>query len=200
MKNKFDSFWHQLSARDRKIVIFGFVATTVIISIKFAILPAFDWRSDLTSKLKYEQTRLEKMHKIVSNRPKLDAELNKIEQTTKKFEQRLIQAKDADLASAEIIKTVRSLANQADIQTSRISTGKPRDKESNFQEITVSIPSMRCSMKQLAEFLVNIKQSPTLLTINELRIRVSNIKDPREVSVNLEISGYMLKPQTEQQT
>ena len=47
----------------------------------------------------------------------------------------------------------------------------------------------------IIRFLLKIKQAPQLLTLKELRIRVNNMKNPTEVSVNMDITGFMLSSQ-----
>lgn len=194
MFNSLKENWRKLSARDQKILIVGSIIVSLILLIKYALIPVFDWREDLKSKLQYNKLTLEKITRAINSRSELESEKNRLLQHRTQIEHGLIKARDADLASAQIIKTLRDLAQKVGISTSRISTNKSRDTESLFQEITLSIPSMRCNMKQLYDFLINIKQAPEILAVKELRIRVANAKDPSEVTVNMEVSGYMMKP------
>ncbi|MBN2384929.1 type II secretion system protein M [bacterium] len=191
--------WNDLSDRDRKILTFGSVAVLLILLVKYALLPYLTWREDIKLQLKNEQMKLEKMVRSLNNRFVLEQEKQKLDMRQKQTERGLIQARDADLASAEIIKTLRQLAQNVGISTSRISSNKAKDMEGLFQEISLSIPSMQCSTKQFFDFLLSIKKSPEIFSIKELRIRVPNIKEPGDVTINLDISGFMVKP-TDQTT
>jgi len=193
--NSITTGWHKLSDRDRKILIIGGVAVTLILVVKLAVLPILTWQEDLSSSLNYNRLMLKKMTKTIKSKPQLEQELKQLQKSKARSQSQLFQAKNADMASADLIKAVRALAKKAGIDTSRISTAKGRAKDSFFQDLTVSIPSIRCDMIQLYNFMVNIRNAPQLLTIKELRIRVTNMKNPREVSVNMEIVGYMVKSQ-----
>jgi len=184
--------WFSLSERDRKILSFGIVAASIILFLKYALLPTFAWRDDLSSKLNVSHLKIKKMQKIIEDRDRLGTELNQLTAAKAEISNYLIVANNVELAEAQLIQKVRSLATDAGITTSRISTNQIKGKDKAFQEISVNIPSMRCDMKQLYDFLVNIKESQTLLLLREMRIRVTNMKDPNELSVNMEISGFML--------
>jgi len=199
LKNMIQS-WRQLSDRDQKILLGGSIIVLLILILKYALFPLITWREDVLLQLNTNQTKLEKMVRTINTRSQLENEKSKLLLRQKQIEQGLVMAKDADIASAEIIKTLRTLAQNAGISTSRISSNKTKSEEGLFQEVSLSIPSMRCDMKQLYNFLLNIKKSPLIFSIIELRIRVTNMKDPAELSVNMDISGFMVKPAAQAET
>lgn len=185
--------WLSLSDRDRKILMIGAVAVLVIIGVKYVFFPFLEWREQIKTDLAVQEKMLDKMTKAIANGNKLITEKERIQNLVQKNEGMLIQGDTEDIASAQLIKVVRDHANRAGIQTSRISPIDTKDEENPIKKITVNIPSMRCDMKQLHTFLVSMVNASELLTIGELRIRVTNMKDPTELSVNMEISGYMMK-------
>lgn len=192
LKNLNNSY-NQLTPRDQKILKYGVLISVLIIAFKFVFVPLFSLREDTMSKIKHDTILLNKIVKTINSKGRYEKELARMKKSKESNIKQLLTARDSDLASAQLIKTVRSLANRAGIKTSRISATKSHDKDSYFQDISINVPSLRCNMKQLYQLLVNIEKSPFLLNINEMRIRVTNMRNPAEISVNLSLTGYLLQ-------
>jgi hypothetical protein len=77
---------------------------------------------------------------------------------------------------------------KTDIRSERI---LPPAERGELLEIPVEV-AVSGEIRQLVDLLARLDQAPKLLTVQDLRIRVVNVSQPRELLATLTVSGFIL--------
>ena len=94
------------------------------------------------------------------------------------------------VAASELQKLTKDMAAQAntEIRSERI---LPPVERGELLEIPVEI-AVSGEIRQLVDLLSRLEAAPKLLTVQDLRVRVVNVSQPKELLATLTISGYIL--------
>jgi Tfp pilus assembly protein PilO len=94
------------------------------------------------------------------------------------------------VAASELQKLAKEMAVQAstEIRSERI---LPPVERGELVEIPVEI-AVSCEIRQLVDLLTRMEQTPKLLTVQDLKVRVVNVTQPKELLATMTISGFIL--------
>ncbi len=179
------------SARNRRSIILGGSAIVFILLWVFAIMPFFDRINQREDDIE-NSTKLIRKYKIAlddaSRAGGADANTAiRLQQV----EKRLFTGKTSQLAAAGIQRIVDGAARQSDLT---IRTVRVMDSEGVGSFIGIPIQIIfESDLTRLVKLISLIKNNPKLLTIPELKIRVKNRRNPRQITITMKIAGYMKK-------
>src|SRR5437773_1097 len=96
------------------------------------------------------------------------------------------------VAASELQKLVKDMAAEArtDIRSERILQPEERGE---LLEIPVEI-AVSAEIRQLVDLLARVEGAQKLLTVKDLRVRVVNVSQPKELLATLTVSGFILPP------
>ena len=179
-----------LSRRERTIVGVGGVALVVVLGWVFVAQPIAE-RSRVTSEQVPSRSqvlarRLDLLGRKDAIARELDATNAEIARASARF---LTEAAPA-VAASELQKLTKDMAAQAntEIRSERI---LPPVERGELLEIPVEI-AVSGEIRQLVDLLSRLEAAPKLLTVQDLRVRVVNVSQPKELLATLTISGYIL--------
>ena len=94
------------------------------------------------------------------------------------------------VAAAELQKLVKDMAAQAktEVRSERI---MPPVDRGELLEIPVEI-AVSCEIRQLVDLLARLESASKLLPVQDLKIRVVNLSQPKDLLTTLTISGFIL--------
>jgi Tfp pilus assembly protein PilO len=94
------------------------------------------------------------------------------------------------VAASELQKLTKDMAAQAstEIRSERI---LPPVERGEVLEIPVEI-AVSGEIRQLVDLLARLETAPKMLTVQDLRIRVVNVSQPKELLATLTVSGFIL--------
>ena len=94
------------------------------------------------------------------------------------------------VAASELQKIVKDMAAQArtEVRSERI---LPPADRGELLQIPVEI-AVSCEIRQLVDLLARLESAPKLLPVQELKIRVVNMTQPKDLLVTLTVSGFLL--------
>jgi len=157
----------RLSPRERAIVVGGTAILAVVLLWLFVITPLRD-RTTATADLVPESAnaRIERLNA------------------------RLLTAAAPAVAASELQKLVKDMAAEArtDIRSERI---LPPEERGDLLEIPVEI-AVSAEIRQLVDLLARVEGAQKLLTVKDLRVRVVNVSQPKELLATLTVSGFIL--------
>ena len=98
------------------------------------------------------------------------------------------------VAASELQKLVKEMAAQAntEVRSERI---LPPAERGELLEIPVEI-AVSGEVRQLVDLLARLDGAPKLLTVQDFRLRVVNVSQPKELLATLTLSGYILPGKT----
>ncbi|GAB4484856.1 MAG: hypothetical protein OHK006_09910 [Thermodesulfovibrionales bacterium] len=146
---------------------------------------------EIRATIERESATLEKYQRVLRSAPPGESEMTKIEARVKTLEKRLVPDASEQLASATIQSHVVELARKSGFSISTIKPGTPITRDS-YRQIPVYFEG-NGNIKQISDFLKAVDQGQILLSVDRLGINITNMQNPKELKVKVQISG-MMKP------
>jgi type II secretory pathway component PulM len=178
------------SRRERNILVIGGIAVVLVLAWIFVVEPLTE-RARNTSELVPSRSqvlarRLELLARKDSIVKNLERTNGDIERASSRF---LTEAAPA-VAASELQKLTKEMAAQAttEIRSERI---LPPVERGEVLEIPVEI-AVSGEIRQLVDLLARLEAAPKMLTVQDLRIRVVNVSQPKELLATLTVSGFIL--------
>jgi type II secretory pathway component PulM len=182
----------RLSPRERAIVLGGGAILAVVVGWLFVVTPLLD-RNTATADLVPERERLlVRRMDLLARRGQIAAELESANARLERLNARLLTAAAPAVAASELQKLVKDMAAEAktDIRSERI---LPPEERGELLEIPVEI-AVSAEIRQLVDLLARVEGAQKLLTVKDLRVRVVNVSQPKELLATLTVSGFILPP------
>jgi type II secretory pathway component PulM len=179
-----------LSRRERTIVLAGGGLLIIVLAWLFVVTPLLD-RNRATADLVPERERaLARRLDLLARRGQIGAELEAANARVEKLSARLLTAAAPAVAASELQKLVKDMAAEAttEIRSERI---LPPEERGELLEIPVEI-AVSAEIRQLVDLLARVENSQKLLTVKDVRIRVVNVSQPKELLATLTVSGFIL--------
>jgi type II secretory pathway component PulM len=182
----------RLSPRERMIVMGG-AAILAVVAVWLLIIAPLRERTQATADLVPERERLLiRRMDLLARRGQIAAELEAANARLERVNARLLTAAAPAVAASELQKLVKDMAAEArtDIRSERI---LPPEERGELLEIPVEI-AVSAEIRQLLDLLTRVEGAQKLLTVKDLRVRVVNVSQPRELLATLTVSGFILPP------
>src|SRR5215510_1787789 len=182
----------RLSPRERSIVVRGAAILAVVVFWLFVVTPLRE-RTSATSDLVPERERLlARRLDLLARRAQIAAELESANARVERLNARLLTAASPAVVASELQKIVKDMAAEArtEIRSERI---LPPEERGDLLEIPVEI-AVSAEIRQLVDLLSRVEGSQKLLTVKDLRVRVVNVSQPKELLATLTVSGFILQP------
>jgi len=178
----------KVNEREKKFLILG--GTAVLFILAFLL---FTWYGDTKDSLKdfsddkyfilqKQLDRIAESKNIDNKAKKVEAELNRLENT-------LLKGNTPPVAAAALQKFLKDTAAISNIDVKLERTLNPVVLE-NYLGIPVEI-GFSTSTKSLQDLMVRLRKSAFLLTVSEIKIRVTNISKPEEIYTTLVVTGFI---------
>jgi type II secretory pathway component PulM len=180
----------RFSSRERVIVGGGAAILALVVGWLFIVTPLVE-RARATGELVPERERLlVRRLDLLARRGQIAAELEATSARVDRLSARLLTAAAPAVAASELQKLVKEMAAEAktDIRSERI---QPPEERGELLEIPVEI-AVSGEIRQLVELLAKVEGAQKLLTVRDLRVRVVNVSQPKELLATLTVSGFIL--------
>ncbi len=179
-----------LSRRERLIVGAGIIAAVMIGGWMLLVQPLRD-QSRLAGELvPVREQLLARRQELVSRKAAIAAELQALNARIETLNARFLPASTPAVAASELQKLVKDLAASAstEVRSERI---MPPVERGELLEIPIEI-TVSGEIRQLVDLLSRLEGAPKLLAVQDLRVRVVNISQPRDLLATLTLSGFIL--------
>jgi len=178
------------SGRERAILVFGGAAAVLVLGWIFVVEPLVE-RVRATSEL--VPTRAQALARRLDLIARKEAIVKELERTNVEIERasaRFLTEAAPAVAASELQKLTKDMAAQAstEIRSERI---LPPVERGEILEIPVEI-TVSGEIRQLVDLLARLDSAPKMLTVQDLRVRVVNVSQPKELLATLTVSGFIL--------
>jgi hypothetical protein len=136
-----------------------------------------------------EQVLLQK-RELIARRAAITADLDKTTARLDQLSERFLTSATPAVAASELQNIVKNMAAQAKTEVRSERILPPTDRGA-LLEIPVEI-AVSCEIRQLVDLLARLDGTSKLLPVQDLKVRVVNLSQPRELLVTLTISGFIL--------
>jgi Tfp pilus assembly protein PilO len=186
------NFLPRISERERKFIVVGGIAVFLIITYYvYGLYSDFKTRAE-----EYSATRvlmLEKQLAKLADRKDLEKRADEIRKEVARHEKLFLQGDKAPVAAAELQKTIKDIASSLGIEIRLERALNPVD-EDYFMSVPVEIGFIS-STTRLKNLLEQLRATPFLINISEMKVRVLNMSKAEDINVTLVVSGYIKKPE-----
>jgi Tfp pilus assembly protein PilO len=143
-----------------------------------------------------KQKQLIKFRQMVLQRSELEARLVALNRALERAESGLLTGETQAIAAVDIQNLLNDLANrnQVEIKSMRVLKATAVGDEEFENAIYMRIPlqvSIISAIRQVKEMLYSIETYPKLLRVENLRLRVTDLKKPEQIHTDLTVAGYM---------
>jgi Tfp pilus assembly protein PilO len=179
-----------LSRRERLVIGIGIAAVLAIGGWMLIVQPLRD-RSRLAGELvPVREQLLTRRQELISRKAEIASELQAMNARIETLNARFLPASTPAVAASELQKLVKELAAEAstEVRSERI---MPPVERGELLEIPIEI-TVSGEVRQLVDLLSRLDAAPKLLAVENLRVRVVNISQPRDLLATLTLSGFIL--------
>ena len=177
------------SSRERYFIFAAMAVAVVFFSVKYGIDPFIERQQRVREEIPVRIQQLKKYRQFVAGKSRAEEDLKRIRALSKKSEQNMLPGTTPALAAANLQDILKQLSakNLISIKSEKVLDTKPLDF---FEQIPVQI-EFTSTITNLANFLYDIEAYNKLLIVNDLTVRVTSRRNPRDVRATLVVTGLM---------
>jgi len=178
-----------LGRRERFIIGGGIVVIVLVFGWIFGLQPIVDRRQLLAEQVAAREQALVGRLSLVARRGAITAELEATDRRLDQINARLLVPAAPAVAASELQRMVKDLAAAAgtEVRSERI---LPSEERGELLEIPLEV-AVGGDIKHLVDFLARLESAPKLMLVKDLRVRVLNMAQPRELLATVTISGFV---------
>ncbi|HEU4368562.1 MAG TPA: type II secretion system protein GspM [Methylomirabilota bacterium] len=179
-----------LSGRERRFVVLGTLGLMLVLGWTFVVQPLADSQR-LTAELVPSRSQvLARRLDLLARKDTIARDLETANADLARVSARFLTEAAPAVAASELQNLTKEMAAQAntEIRSERI---LPPVERGELLEIPVEI-AVSGEIRQLVDLLTRLEGTQKLLTVQDLRVRVVNVSQPKELLATLTVSGFIL--------
>ncbi len=179
-----------INKRERRLIGLAVFVTLAVMAYVYALEPIQEWRRSGAELIPTREALLERRRLIVAQRPSLLAEMEKVDQQLQSREPRWLQGPTPPLAASELQTLVKDLALKAgaEVRSERI---LPLVDRAGLQEVPIEI-TVAAGLRETIRLLYDLEHTTKILTVQDVKVRVVAVGQPRDLLTTFNVSGYLL--------
>ncbi|OLC18068.1 MAG: hypothetical protein AUH29_00070 [Candidatus Rokubacteria bacterium 13_1_40CM_69_27] len=179
-----------LSRRERVLITLGAVTALLIIGWIGLVQPIRERQRIAEELAPIREQVLARRQELVARRAAIAAELEATNGRLDALSARFLPGATPAVAASELQKLVKEMAAQAttEVRSERI---LPPVERAELLEIPLEI-TVSGDIRQLVDLLARLDRAPKLLAVQDLKVRVVNISQPKDLLATLTLSGFIL--------
>jgi general secretion pathway protein M len=183
-----------LSARER-FVVAGAALIAVLVAGWIFVIEPIRARNETTAELvPVREEVLARRRALVARKPTITAEIQGIDQRIAQISARFLTAATPAVAASELQNIAKEMTTAAKTET-RTERILPPIERGELLEIPIEI-AISGEIRQIVDMLDRLEHAPKLLRVNEVKVRVMNVAQPRELLATMTLSGFIRPART----
>ncbi len=185
-----------LSRRERTLIAAGVLVAIVVLGWEGVVQPLRERHRAAAELVPAREEVLERRQQLVARKVAIAAELEATSTSIEAQSARLLPAGTPAVAASELQKLIKEMATQAatEVRSERI---LPPVERGELLEIPIEI-AVSAELRQIVDLLSRLEQAPKLLAVQDLKLRVVNVTQPKDLLVTVTLSGFI--PSTKAKT
>ena len=179
-----------VSRRERLLIGAGVLGGLLVGGWEFVVQPVRAQFRTVAELTPVREQVLTKRVELLTRTGTINKDLEVTNEQIRVASNRLLSTATPAVAASELQKLAKEMAVQAstEIRSERI---LPPVERGEIVEIPIEI-AVSCEIRQLVDLLSRMEQTTKLLTVQDLKIRVVNVTQPKELLATMVISGFLL--------
>lgn len=179
-----------INKRERRLIGLAVLVGAALFAYFFLVEPLSDWRRSASELIPSREAQLERRRLVVAQRPHLTAEMEKVEQRLQAKAPRWLHGPTPPLAASELQTMVKDVAVKAGVEV-RSERILPLVDRSGLQEVPVEI-TVAGGLRETVRLLYDLEHTSKILTVQDVKVRVVAVGQPRDLLTTFNVSGYLL--------
>lgn len=179
-----------VSKRERRLIVAGVVVAAAVGGYLYVVEPLREHRRESEELAASREATLERRRILVAQRRALEEQLAEAATRLEEQDKRLLKGPTPPLAASELQKLVKDVATAANVEV-RSERILPPVNRDGLQEVPLEL-TVAGGIRESVTLLHQIERSPKLLTMQDVKVRVVAVGQPRDLLTTLTVSGYLL--------
>jgi len=179
-----------LSRRERMMVGLALAVGVLLGGWLLVIEPILEHNRAASELVPAREQVLVQKRELIARRTAINADLQAATARFDKLADGFLTSATPAVAASELQKIVKDMAAQAKTEVRSERILPPADR-GELLEIPVEI-AVSCEIRQLVDLLAQLEGASKLLPVQDIKVRVVNLSQPKELLVTLTISGFIL--------
>ena len=179
-----------VNKRERRLIGAALLVGLGLIVYFYGVEPLQEWRRSGAEMIPSREAQLERRRLVVAQRPTLTAELEKLNQQLQTRAPRWLQGPTPPLAASELQTLVKDVALKAGVEV-RSERILPLVDRSGLQEVPIEI-TVAGGLRETVRLLHDLEHTTKILTVQDVKVRVVAVGQPRDLLTTFNVSGYLL--------
>jgi len=178
-----------LSRRERTLIALAVLIAVVVLGWEGIVQPIRERYRTAAELVPVREQVLARRQELVARKAAIAAELQATNARIEELSARFLPAGTPAVAASELQKLVKDMASQAatEVRSERI---LPPVERGELLEIPIEI-AVSGEVRQLVDLLSRLERAPKLLAVQDLKIRVVNVTQPKDLLATLTLSGFI---------
>lgn len=185
----FKKIYSGMTAKNRRTLSIGIVIIIAILLYAFILEPAYKSQVAARLDIKSKQDIYEESLANIAKKGMLNERLKTQEARLNELETKFLPGDKPPVAAAELQKIIKTMAanNGIDIKAER---ALPPEGKDGYIEVPIEM-EFETQIAKLKNLISEIEHAQNTLFITGLRIRVTNVPDPKDIYVTMNIEGII---------
>ena len=179
-----------VNKREQRVIGVALLVGLGLIVYFYGVEPLQEWRRSGAEMIPSREAQLERRRLVVARRPALTAELEKLNQQLQTRAPRWLQGPTPPLAASELQTLVKDVALKAGVEV-RSERILPLVDRSGLQEVPIEI-TVAGGLRETVRLLHDLEHTTKILTVQDVKVRVVAVGQPRDLLTTFNVSGYLL--------
>ena len=179
-----------VTSRERRLIGLGLIAAIAITAYLYVLEPLLTRQRELSEMIPARETLLERRRLLTAQRSRITADLEALTRRLEDESAHFLPGPTAPLAASALQKLVKGLATKANVDVRSERVLPPVDL-AGLHEVPIEL-TVAGTIRQTAGLLQQLEQADQLLTVKDLKLRVTSVGQPRELLATIVIAGYFL--------
>ena len=179
-----------LSRRERTLIGAAVLAAVVIGGWLFVIEPIRERNATTAELVPVREEILGRRRELVARKGTITADLQAADTRIEALSARFLTAATPAVAASELQNIAKEMAAAAKTET-RSERILPPVERGELLEIPIEI-AVSGEIRQLVDLLNRVENAPKLLRVQDLKVRVMNVSQPKDLLATLVLSGFIM--------
>jgi Tfp pilus assembly protein PilO len=165
------------------------VVAVAVLGYWFVVEPLLIRRERVRELIQSRETLLARQDRLLARRERFAVEERDLRAEVARRRQRLLPGDRAPLAASELQKLVKATAQDTGVEV-RSERTLPTTEQGGYVEVPVEV-TLSGPIRGIVSFLHRLEGAPLLVTIQDVKLRVVSVAQPRDILATLALAGYI---------
>jgi type II secretory pathway component PulM len=178
-----------LRPRERRLLLVGGVLAVAALGYAYGVEPLMERHGQVQELIDSRRDLLARQRRLLEREADYARELETLQAAITARRGRLLPGDKTPLAASELQKLVKSTAHETgvEVRSERILATTERG---GYVEVPVEV-TLAGPIRSLVALLHRLDAAPVFLTIGDVKLRVTSVAAPKELSATLALTGYI---------